>query len=95
MIDMLMGAIVLGFLVAGLFFLRFWRSTRDRFFLCFAASFWLEGVNRLLLGLTRQEDEARPLYYLIRVAAYALIVFAIWDKNRRQPRPARIATGRP
>ena len=38
---MLMGAIAAGWLVAGLFFFRFWRQTRDRFFLWFALSFWL------------------------------------------------------
>jgi hypothetical protein len=91
MIDMLVGAIVMGFLIAGLFFLRFWRSTGDRFFLCFAASFWLEGLNRLILGLARQENEAYPVFYLLRVVAYALIVLAISDKNRRQP---RLADGR-
>jgi Family of unknown function (DUF5985) len=84
--DILVGAIVMGFVVAGLFFLRFWRSTRDRFFLCFAASFWLEGLNRLVLGLTRQEYERVAAYYLIRVVAYALVAIAIWDKNRQQSR---------
>ena len=34
--QMLTGAIAVGSLVAGLFFFRFWRHTRDRFFLWFA-----------------------------------------------------------
>jgi len=33
----------MGSLVAGLFFLHFWRSTRDKFFLYFTASFWIKG----------------------------------------------------
>ena len=33
------GAIMMGYLVAGLFFLRFWQETRDRLFLIFAVAF--------------------------------------------------------
>ena len=35
----LLGMISMGFAVAALLFLRFWRSTQDRFFLFFAAAF--------------------------------------------------------
>jgi hypothetical protein len=80
--DMLIGAIATASIVAALFFLRFWRSTGDRFFLFFALSFFIDGINRVLLAQTAQaSDDASP-YYLIRLAAYALILFAIFDKNR-------------
>ena len=36
--EILIGAIAMGWLVAGLFFFRFWRQTGDRFFLWFALS---------------------------------------------------------
>lgn len=36
---MLTGAIALASLLVGLFFFRFWRQTRDRFFLYFALAF--------------------------------------------------------
>ena len=80
--QMLMGAIAAGWLVAGLFFFRFWRSTRDRFFLWFALSFWLEAGNRTALGLYAQLEEGHPAFYGVRVIAYGLILLAIWQKNR-------------
>ena len=80
--QMLMGAIAAGWLVAGLFFFRFWRQTRDRFFLWFALSFWLEAGNRVALGLHFQAQEDSPLIYGLRVVAYGLILLAIWQKNR-------------
>jgi len=35
------GLIAMGFAVAGLFFLSFWRRTRDTLFVAFAVAFWL------------------------------------------------------
>jgi hypothetical protein len=82
MYEMLLGAIATASILAGLFFLRFWKSTRDRFFLFFALSFGIEGVNRLLLGLLGGLREDVPSYYLVRLLAYGLILLAILDKNR-------------
>jgi len=69
-------------MVAGLFFLRFWRSTGDRFFLFFALSFFIEGINRAVLSPTAQNNDGAPAYYVIRLIAYGLILYAILDKNR-------------
>jgi len=80
--SILVGAIGLASLVAALFFLRFWRSTRDRFFLFFALSFFIEGVNRVVVYLAVGLQEDQPVYYLVRLIAYGLILFAIIDKNR-------------
>lgn len=82
--QMLSGAIAVSCLLAGLFFLRFWRSSGDRFFLYFALSFALEGLNRIALGLLVDANESNPLFYSVRVVAYGLIVVAIWQKNRRR-----------
>ena len=79
--QMLSGAIAAGWLVAGLFFFRFWRHTRDRFFLWFALSFWLEAFNRVALGLAGTQEDS-PAIYALRVVAYGLILLAIWQKNR-------------
>jgi len=79
--QMLSGAIAAGWLVAALFFFRFWRHTRDRFFLWFALSFLLEAGNRVALGTTGAGEE-RPEFYGVRVIAYGLILLAIWQKNR-------------
>jgi hypothetical protein len=77
----LVGAIAVAALVAGLFFLRFWQATRDRFFLMFAISFWIEGAHRLYI-YHWAPDESAPLHYAVRLVAYGLIIAAIVDKNR-------------
>ena len=79
---MLLGGISVASLIAGLYFLRFWRTTGDRFFLFFAVSFFVEGVNRAALGLTGQPNEATPFFYLVRLLSFTLILIAILDKNR-------------
>ena len=78
----LSGAVTCGFLVAGLFFLRFWRKTRDGLFLSFALAFWLLGLNQALIALTDIPIEERSWLYLLRLAAFGLILVSIWKKNR-------------
>jgi membrane-associated PAP2 superfamily phosphatase len=77
------GAISMGFLVAGLFFLRFWRTTRDRLFLFFAAAFFILMAERVVRGAMEIRTEWVPYVYMIRLAAFVLILIAILDKNRR------------
>lgn len=84
MAQMFTGAIAVASLVAGLFFFRFWRQSRDKFFLYFALSFWIEAANRLALGLLVGAEEDGALFYSVRLVAYALILLAIWQKNRPQ-----------
>ena len=80
--QMLMGAIAVASLVVGLFFFRFWRHTRDLFFLFFALSFWIEAANRAVLGLLVGANEDGAVFYSVRLVAYGLILVAIWHKNR-------------
>ena len=76
------GAIIMGYLVAGLFFLRFWRQIRDRLFLIFAVAFWILGAQRMALAVDRTMQEAHTSLYLVRLLAFLLILLAIIDKNR-------------
>jgi hypothetical protein len=78
---LLIGAIAAMNFVASLFFLRFFKTTRDRFFLFFAVAFSLEGLCRILLGLHGSSGEYEPLFYLLRLLSYLLILYAILDKN--------------
>ncbi len=78
----LVGAIAALTFVIGLFFFRYWRKTRDRFFLFFALSFWIECINRLLLIEVANWSEISPPYYLVRLFSYLLIIAAVVDKNR-------------
>lgn len=77
------GLITMGFLVSGLFFLRFWVRTRDNLFAAFAAAFWLLAANQALLALSNLPVEERSWMYLLRLAAFAIIIVAIALKNRR------------
>ena len=69
-------------LVAGLFFLRFWRDTSDRLFAFFGAAFLLLSASWALLALYSPTDEARPYVYAVRLVAFLLIVAAMIEKNR-------------
>lgn len=78
----LLGIIVTASFAVGGFFLKFWRKTRDRLFLGFAAAFLIEGLNRLaFLGLD-EPNEGAPLVYTVRLFSYLLILAAIVHKNR-------------
>ena len=76
------GMVAAGFLVAGLFFIRFWRKTHDQLFISFALAFWLLGLGQALVALTDIPVEERSWIYLLRLAAFSLILLAIFRKNR-------------
>lgn len=81
--EFLAGGIATASLLIGLFFFRFWRETRDTFFLLFALSFWLEGLHRFIANQYLSPEEDSPIYYVVRIVAYGLIIAAIVLKNRR------------
>lgn len=80
--DFLSGAITLGFLVAAVFFLRFWRRTDDALFLAFASAFALLGIGQAIQALGNIAQEEREYIFLVRLAAFSLILWAILRKNR-------------
>ena len=65
------------------FFLRFWRQTADRLFLLFAAAFGLLAAHWTVLAALNPVRDSRHLAYLIRLAAFLVIIIAILDKNRK------------
>lgn len=80
----MLGAISALSVVAAVYFVRFWRDTGDRLFLAFGAAFGLEGINRLALAASPNPSEGQPLYYLVRLLAFLLILAAVIDRNRRR-----------
>ena len=75
------GLITAGYAVAGVFFLSFWRRTKDSLFAVFAVAYWLMALNQalpVLLGIPREEQGG---IYLLRAAAFTLIILAILRKN--------------
>jgi hypothetical protein len=85
-LGFLSGAMVMGYAVVALLFARFWRDTRDRLFAIFSAAFCLLAVQRLLLSLTAEARDEQVAFYLVRLLAYLLILWAIFDKNRADAR---------
>ncbi len=82
--GLIAGALAMGFLVAGLFFLKFWSRTRDGLFLAFSAAFGLLALGNALPVLFGTPHEDRSGVYLIRLAAFLLIIVAVLVKNLRQ-----------
>jgi hypothetical protein len=80
--PVLTGAVAMASFVAMLFFLRFWRQTRDSFFLLFAIAFGIDATARFVLGLIHVSDEAEPLYFVTRLITFSIIILAIVMKNR-------------
>ena len=78
----LLGALSMGFFAVALFFWRFWRRTRDRFFALFAVAFAIMSVNQMTLFLFGEVSEYRTWLYMIRLTAFVVILAAIIDKNR-------------
>ena len=79
----LYGALTMGCFVIGLKFLKFWTLSRDRFFLWFAAAFWVFAVGWCLRAVLPMSADHAYYGYLPRLGAFLLILIAIIDKNRR------------
>jgi hypothetical protein len=79
----LLGVIVTASLTASLFFLKFWKQTRDVLFLGFAAAFLIEGANRAMRLFAENPAEGSPSIYIVRGLAFLLLIAAIVYKNRR------------
>jgi hypothetical protein len=83
MVSFLWGATAATSLVAALFFLRFWKDTRERLFVVLSAAFGVFSLNYLLLAYFVPTHETRHLFYLVRLLAFGLILVGILDKNLR------------
>jgi hypothetical protein len=85
--DFLSGAVALGFAACALFFLRFWKRTREELFLAFSVAFLLLGAGQTILALANIPTEERGSIYLLRLLAFLLILVAIYRKNRQAASP--------
>ena len=81
MIEFLSGAVTLAYLIAAVFFLRFWRKTSDRLFLAFTIAFVLFAINQSLAHVLDIYNEPASFIYALRVIGFVLILAAIIDKN--------------
>jgi hypothetical protein len=77
------GAITMGYVVAAIFFLRYWRDTRDRLFLFFTTAFVLLAAQRTALSFIVEREALVVGSYGLRLLAFVIILVGIVDKNRR------------
>jgi uncharacterized membrane protein HdeD (DUF308 family) len=69
-------------LAVALFFLEYWRNTRERLFAILAIAFGMLGFERVLLAFVDPHDEGTHWVFIPRFLAYLLIIAGIIDKNR-------------
>ena len=81
MLAFVFGMITMGYLVAGVFFAKFWKRSRDPLFAAFALAFWLLALNQAIVSLIAVPREEQSWAYLLRLAAFVLIAGAILYKN--------------
>lgn len=76
-----LGAVAAMFIIAGVFFLRFWRESRDSFFLAFAISFLIRGLNNFQRVFMPHPNVGDTWNYVIDLCSSLLILIAILRKN--------------
>lgn len=81
--ELLAGVLVAFYAIVALFFLKFWTAARDRLFALFALAFTVLAIQRLALSTTHGSMEDQTIFYLLRLAAFVIIIIAIIDRNRR------------
>ncbi|HEY5057119.1 MAG TPA: DUF5985 family protein [Acidobacteriaceae bacterium] len=68
-------------LCAAIFFLRFWRDTRDRLFLAFAAFFAIQGMLDIFALELGHPNEGTVTLFVLRLLSVLLVLGAILRKN--------------
>jgi hypothetical protein len=81
MIEFLAGALTMAFVIAGIYFLRFWRTTKDRLFLNFAFAFMLLALNQIVTASFGVSDERIYYAYILGILGFTMILLVIVDKN--------------
>jgi hypothetical protein len=82
-VSFIQGAVAMGCALVGIFFLRFWQQSRDRLFLRFATAFWILSFSYILLGVISFATEVRVYVFVVRLTAFCMILYGIFEKNRR------------
>lgn len=85
LVALVAGCIATGYLAVGAFFLRFWSRTRDSLFLSFSIAFVLMALVQVLPVIFGIPRESQSGIYLIRLAAFLLIIVAVVRKNISGP----------
>lgn len=76
------GGAAISCLAAAVFFVRFWRESGDRLFLCLAAAFSCFAINYSVLGLLPLADEWRAYAFALRLVGFVAILIGVTLKDR-------------
>jgi hypothetical protein len=87
--QFLWGALATLSLTAALYFWKYWRRTHEALFAGFAAGFLALSLHWAGLGLLNPTRETGHYLYIVRLAAFTLIIAAIVQKNRSSSRAKR------
>jgi len=77
----LAGMATMGFLLAGLFFFRFWTRTKDSLFATFGIAFLLLAANQMVITLSNIPREDLSWAYSLRILAFGMLIYGIVSKN--------------
>jgi uncharacterized membrane protein HdeD (DUF308 family) len=80
----LLGFIAACSLSAALFFLRFWRDTRDSLFLAFTVFFILQGFSYIFILRLSHPNEGSLWLFLLRLISVLSVLGAILWKNSQK-----------
>ena len=89
MFQFLSGMTTAGFLIAALFFFRFWRRTKDSLFANFGVSFILFAIGQAASLVANVPHDDKTWVYLLRLAGFILLLVAIFCKNLGESTGAR------
>jgi hypothetical protein len=80
--SVLNGATAMACFAIAAFFVRFWRESGDRFFLCLSAAFMIFAVNYAVLGMLPLADERRAFAFVLRLVGFTAILTGVALKER-------------
>jgi hypothetical protein len=84
--QFLWGVLAMASVVVALFFLHYWRASRDRLFAFFALAFAAMALDWVGHVFVAPADPFRAEVYVGRLLAFVLIIIGIIDKNRQARR---------
>lgn len=81
MATFLSGMITAGYLIAALFFFRFWKRTGDSLFATFGLSFVLFAISQSLSVSFDFLHDDKTVVFILRLFGFGLLLVAIARKN--------------
>ena len=80
------GVLATSCLVVAMFFLHYWRDSRERLFMFFSAAFALMAVQWTASALSGTDEKHHAYLLILRILAFLCIIAGIMDRNRKDRR---------